>query len=280
MQNLFNALEHINPFSIITNNQVANEANNTDVTNTIRISKNIFDRSFHNPSFQLPLVKDIWKEIFSGLSFNELNNCASLSIKCYKLVNEPNLSKKAIYHDFCFNPSHWNHFFGEGTVQKNEIDKAFNLLPKDINEILKSPCPAFPNKRIMDTHMAVWIPESINGKPLTIDSFGLLLKQQPEFSENETGYQYLWNNIVQQMGSNSIKSGWVLMTTDVIPESRRKSFAEQQELVKKLNKDGHPAYRVPNAGEAIISIYAKYLMSGTKKRLFSDESYTYTRCQE
>src|SRR5665647_252764 len=102
MQYLFNVLEYINPFSIITNNQFVNQTNSTNVTNTITISKHIFDKSFDNRSFQLPLVKDIWKVIFSGLSFQELTNCASSSIECCRLTNDPVLSKEAIYRDFCF----------------------------------------------------------------------------------------------------------------------------------------------------------------------------------
>ena len=279
MQSLSSFLDYINPFSSITNNPGGNQTNNTNEINTIAISKHIFGRSFDSYS-QLPYHSDIWKVIFSNFNFSDLLNSCSLSVECYKLANDPVLSKIAIYRDFCFNPSDWNKFFGEGSVSNDEMEKAFDALPKNINEILKSPCPAFPGKRIMDTHMLVWIPESVKDKPLTIDSFGLLMKQQPEFSSNPEGYQYVSNEVVQGIGSDSIKSGWVLMTTDNIPDSRSKSFSDQQELIKKLNKDGKTDYRLPHAGEAIVSIYAKYLKSGTKKRLFSNKPWTCTRCQE
>lgn len=280
MNYLSTALDYINPFSLITNILCSIQTNNTDVTNTITISKHIFDNCFDNRSFPLPYHNDIWKKIFSNLNFRELKNLASVSIECCRLVNEPSFSKDAIYCDFSFNPSHWNQFFGLESVSNDENKKAIDSLPKNINEILMSPCPAFAGKRVMDTHMLVWIPESVRGKPLTINSFGLLLKQYPEFSKSETGYQFICDQIVQKIGDNAIQPGWVLMTTDVVPGSRENSFDEQKELVANLNKDGQTDYRVPNAGEAIVSISTKNLISGTKKCIFSLDPLAYTRCQE
>ena len=222
------------------------------------------------------LPNDMLKKIFSEADIQGLGTIACFNKNCNKLAS-PILRKK-IYDEICFNPAHWNKYCGDGTVSNEEIDKAFKLLPQNINEILKSPCPAFPGKRVMDTHMLIWIPKSINGKPLTIDSFGEFLKQQPEFANNPTGYRRIGDHIAQQEGGNQIKSGWVLMTTDVIPDSRKKSYDKQQKMVANLNKSGQTDYRVPKTGEAIVCIMADYLRS--KKRLFSDDPWTYTRCQE
>ena len=285
MQNLFNGLDYLTSFLTTPNNQILNQAKSDDtsprtfssiVTGTISISKMIFGKGFD--SIPLPYHPDIWKVIFSTLNFKDLQNCSHVSKECYKLANDPVFSKEVVFNEFCFNPSHWNKFCGDGTVSNEEIEKAFKLLPPNINEILKSPCPAFPGKRIVDTHMLVWIPESINGKKLTLDSFGKLLKQQPEFANNPTGYRRIGGHIAQQKGGNQIKSGWVVMTTDVIPDSRNKSYAKQQKMVANLNKSGQTDYRVPKAGEAIVCIMADYLRS--KKRLFSDDPWAYTRCQE
>jgi len=52
-------------------------------------------------------------------------------------------------------------------------------------------------------------------------------------------------------------------------------------MVESLNKNGQTGCRVPKTAEAIICIAAQYLRSKeSKKRLFSDEPETYTRCQE
>ena len=66
---------------------------------------------------------------------------------------------------------------------------------------------------------------------------------------------------------------WVLMTKDVIPGSRRQSYADQQRLVQEK-----PQYEVPDLLSATVGILAHYVRTG--ERLFSREPFTYTRCRE
>ena len=223
----------------------------------------------------LDLPNEIWEDIFLKSNFKDLGNCYLVDKKWNQLTNETVLVNKMIYEGFCFNPSHWNEFCGEGTVSDDEIAKAYASLPKDIIEILNSD---YNGERVIDTHMLVWMPESIKGEPLTINNFGKLLKEQPEFSRRPTGYGYINNSIVLQEGTAPIKSGWVLMTTDIIPDSQKKRYVEQLILLENLNKNGQTDYRVPKIAEVIICIAAKYLRS--KTRLFSEDPLTYTRCQE
>ena len=61
---------------------------------------------------------------------------------------------------------------------------------------------------------------------------------------------------------------WVLMTRDVIPNSRKI-------LERELLKSG---YRAPRILEAAIFIMVQYVRSGT--RLYSDNLCTYTICKE
>jgi hypothetical protein len=124
--------------------------------------------------------------------------------------------------------------------------------------------------------MLVWIPETINGKPLTINSFRELLKLKPEFSND--GYGYIWDEITKQEGGKSIESGWVLMATDVLPESRNKTYSDQKIMIERLNENDQTGWDVPMLGQAIVCIATEYLKSG--KRLFGNDPLTYTRCQE
>lgn len=250
-------------------------------TSLTSITPNIEAHQLADPAKNLELPSlpgDVWKVIFSDVNYKEFQTCSVVNKQWNDLTNDPILSKEVIYKDFCFNLSHWNVFCGPDTVSNDEIKKAWESLPKNIDEILKSPCPASPGKKVKDTHMLVWISETIKGKPVTIDSFGQLLKERPEFFKNQNGYQSIWNSIVQQEGSNTIKSGWVLMTTDVLPGSRYKSYDTQKALVENLNESIQLGYRVPKTVEAIACMVAEYLRSG--KRLFSDAPWTYTRCQE
>lgn len=213
------------------------------------------------PSFK-GLPNEIWKEIFLEGNIKDIRK---IDKAWNKVANDLMSTKKMIFEEFCFNPSHWNKFCGADTVSPDEIAKAYALLPDNINEILKSDCPAFPDKKIIDTHMLVWIPETINGKPVTTQNFGLLLK-------NKINYDYLGRLNIQE----PLKSGWVLMTTDVVPGSRNQYYTNQKILVENLNKNGQTGYRIPKTAEAIICIAAEYLRS--KKLLFGRE--TYTHCQE
>ena len=258
MQYLSNLIWGSSPSSVIINTSSAQSANSAEPL-----------------PLSLGLPNEIFKVIFSDVNFKELRNCSLVDKKWNQVTNDPMLVKKTIYEGFCFNPSHWNEFCGAGTVSHDEIAKAYASLPKDILEILKND---YNGKKVIDTHMLVWIPETIKGKPLTIDTFGALLKEKQEFSNSATGYGYIPNSIIQQEGNKPIKCGWVLMTTDVIPGSRNKSFADQELLVESLNKNGQTGYRVPKMAEAIVCIAAEYLRS--KKRLFSNDPSTYTRCQE
>ena len=64
------------------------------------------------------------------------------------------------------------------------------------------------------------------------------------------------------------------MTKDVLPESRSKSYSDQQKLVAGLDAR-EPTYEVPRTLDAAVCILARFASS--KIRLFSN---TYTRCQE
>ncbi len=112
-------------------------------TCTVKISKMILSHDFK--CFPLQYPKDIYSNIFSKLNFKDYQKIFSVCKEYLRIVNDPILSKEVIFKEFGFGPLLWNKFFGN-TISNEVIDKAFNSLPNDINEILKSPCPAFPKK--------------------------------------------------------------------------------------------------------------------------------------
>lgn len=246
-------------------------------------------------------VTDIMPEIiliiFQNLSFKKFVNCCLVSKDWNRLTNDQFISKHMVFQKIAFNPAHWNTYCGEGTVDNDQMDKAFRRLPNNIWEILKSPCPAFPGQRIMDTQMLVWIPEFIKGEALTIESFGELLKQKFEFFNHNTNYiQMIWQQtesgrrskgfgkirrkIAVQEGNKPINSGFVLMTTDILKGSRAKTHAHAKipDDFEKLNQNNQTDWRTPKLGEAIVCIMSEYLRSG--KRFFNENPITFTRCEE
>lgn len=214
----------------------------------------------------LPLLnQDVLKKIFMELDFRKMSSCAFVCKEWNQAVNDPSLIKENIFQKFSFSPLHWNEFYGADTISDEEVETARYLLKPHIFEILKSTSPAFPKKRIMDTHMLVWIPEKIKGKIVTILSFGELQR-----------YQYIWSKILEEMAELTIESGWVLMTTNILPDSTNKFYDEQQSYVESLNINNNVSWRVPKLAEAIVCISAKYLKRGNDNR-YKD---IYTRAQE
>ncbi len=157
------------------------------------------------------------------------------------------------------------------------------LLPHDFSCIWNGPCPVFlGEKRVKDTHMLVYLPKEVDGKPLSITSFEEIAKRY--FPANKDGYGEIWKDILAALGNKTPieKSCWMLMTKDVLPQSRGKFYYDQKAMVADLAKKALALYEVPRTLEAAICILAQYFNShaSSKIRLFSDNPATYTRCQE
>ncbi|MBI3901259.1 MAG: hypothetical protein HY324_03800 [Chlamydiia bacterium] len=137
-------------------------------------------------------------------------------------------------------------------------------LPRNIEEILNSPCPFSEDKsvKVKDTHMLVLVPATINEESVTLDML-------QEFFE--TNYPAYDGFLLQgEHGATAVgKSHWVLMTKAVIPESRNKSYNDQKAMLKGTD------YVLPQAVEAVVCILAEFIIS--KTHLYN---MTYTRCAE
>ncbi len=145
-------------------------------------------------------------------------------------------------------------------------------LPPNIHTILESPCPFWPGKKIKETHLLTLIPATINGAPLTLNKLEELIQNPQQGHKAE--YRYYNRDIKNEHGTTPVNQAyWVLMSRDVIPESRRKSYADQQQLVAQ-----HPHYQVPQAIEAAVCILMEFVVSGV--RLYGHRPLTYTRCEQ
>ncbi|MGH7238749.1 MAG: F-box-like domain-containing protein, partial [Candidatus Saccharimonadales bacterium] len=187
-------------------------------------------------------------------------------------------------------------FFGEVAFGKQQWAKYFGdvgdepPLPDNIHAILSSKCPIWPDKYVAQTHMLVLIPATIkqttvvDGKetetiiPLTLNSLGTLMKAYKKLGYT-TQYDYINFGAVSDHSTTSPnKSSWVLMTKDVIPESRSKSYDDQKAQVLSLCEKSTIEYQLPNVLDAATCIFMKYVTSGIC--LYSDDPWTYTHCLE
>ena len=147
------------------------------------------------------------------------------------------------------------------------------VLPDGLEAIMDSPCPFWVGRQVRDTHLLALIPSHVAGQPLTLDYLGDLITR-PQGEDHGTKYRYYWDGIRKAIGNQSPSSSyWVLMTKDVLPGSRDKSYRDQCALVER-----HQGYAVPGALEAAVVVLLHHVRSG--ERLYSDNPYTYTRCRE
>jgi hypothetical protein len=170
-----------------------------------------------------------------------------------------------------FGAKAWKDYFGV------EVGTA-PLLPANINEILNSSCPFWPGKQVKDTHLLVLVPAMVDGKPFTLDLLGDLIKS-PKGGGSKTQYTCYSGSVQRELGAKSPRSSyWVLMTRDVLPGSRSKAYDAQEALVAAHASRLNLPYEMPDALSAATAILLHHARTG--ERLYTDDPYTYTRCQE
>jgi len=234
-----------------------------------------FNETKQDPIEILP--DELVLKVFSHLNLATLGTICCVSKQWKQLANDPILWKIVIYREIAFGNDKWAQCFGTDVVKGEDNREEFSSLPSDdfIADCKKFK-NIFPEKNAKDSLMLVRLPKALNGG-LTLKSLGELAKKY--FSESDSGYRFIWSDIVQELGDKSIdKSRWVLMTTDVLPGSRNKSYAEQQKMVADLAEKSPISYEVPETLESAACILSQYF--GSKTRLFSDNPWTYTRCKE
>jgi hypothetical protein len=151
-------------------------------------------------------------------------------------------------------------------------------LPSNMDEILDSACPFWPDRKVRDTHLLVLLPATVDGKPFTLALLKELI-ERPKSGGHRTEYSHYDSAVKKQLGAVSpAASYWLLMTRDVLPGSLYEAYADQKALVAgHTSRTGLP-YELPKVLEAATAILTHHVRNG--ERLYSDNPYTYTRCQE
>ncbi len=176
------------------------------------------------------------------------------------------LSSPSVYARF--DAASWKEHFG---VSVSEIPP----LPVGIDALLASPCPFWPGRKIGSTHLLVLIPSRVDGVAFTLNKLGELARRY--FPDNKEGYRYYNSGVRAQLGSTPPKASyWLLMTHDILPSSRGRTYSAQQALVADRSREAGVSYVLPGALEAATAILTHYARSG--KRLYGDDPGTYTHC--
>lgn len=168
--------------------------------------------------------------------------------------------------------------FGENEwkYRGHQVSKAPDL-PKDFDKTWLSLC-LFTRKKVRDSYILVYIPEKVDGdfKFSLFQLWQLLRYSFPNLAFDSAD----WHNTcgpAHEKIKRVEKSGWVLMTKDVIPNSTGKSYKEQQAIISDITGSSLRNCQVPTAMEAMVCRVAQYWLNGNR---LSDEPKMYTRCRE
>ncbi len=216
-------------------------------------------------------------EIFSHFNLATLGTSCRVSKEWKRLANEPILWKRAIYRELAFGNDKWAHYFGKEVVKEEDSLEEFTSLPAaDFIADCKKFKSLFPDRKEKECLMLVRLPKTLDGR-LNLQTLGKLASRY--FPNSGTGYRHTWSRMVDEIGNQSIdQSYWVLMTKDILPDSRNKSYSDQQKMVADLADKSLLHYEVPTMLEAVTCILAHYFKSAN--RLFSDHPRTYTHCKD
>jgi hypothetical protein len=211
-------------------------------------------------------------------ALHEVQTVEQGPVQCLTQFGDSALERESMEEKACrsqllsqaFGAQEWEHYFGKVGAEPP--------LPADIVEILYSNCPFWPGNQVKDTHLLVLIPSTVNGVPFTLNLLGHLI-QNPKRGGYKTQYRDYCCDVHQHFGNQSPRSPyWVLVTRNVLPDSRYKTCAQHEEFVAVQSRRTGAPYKIPRVLEISTAILSYYVRSG--ERLYTHEPRTYTRCQE
>lgn len=198
----------------------------------------------------LSFPREINLEILSYLSLRELAGCCRLNKKWKEIASDETLWGKVIARDFAFGKEWWEKNYGDvGEVPP---------LPKDIVQILKSPCPYrglfwfqkwfYKETYVADTHVLVLKPKSVNGEP--ISSKHLTESKIPNVESKIPKGPHICATDFDISGGEKT-AYWFLMTKDIVLGTLFKDIPGQEYFFEK-----EMGYRFAEPIEAAIGILA------------------------
>ena len=172
--------------------------------------------------------------------------------------------------DSCvFNAKKWEKYYGYVGQEPG--------IPARIRGLLNRECKLWPGKKVYETSILTLIPEYVDGHLLTLDRCSQLIKR-PHIG-HKTKYSTYNRDVKIALGSQTVvPSRWVLMTRDLLPDSRYKLYEDQCAFSKQCAEEFDIAYTLPSILEGVVSTLCHHVQTGEK--LFNNRPKTYSRCME
>lgn len=157
-----------------------------------------------------------------------------------------------------FGARKWEYYFGIRVVEP--------ALPPDIDKILTSPCSIFPGNKVKDTHFLVLIPEG-----MTLEK----LEQLTQNAKHGNKVSFIFKDEeewTKHKDMPSDKTHWILMTKEVLPQSRNETWKRQKALAKTFSAQG---YDIPSSIEVAACLLLEHMQTG--ERVW-ENPFTFARC--
>jgi hypothetical protein len=154
------------------------------------------------------------------------------------------------------------------------------LPPTITPELLEAKCPIFKNgQRIKDTHLLVFIPQTVDKEPFTINALTerTKIKQLKTLFPDEPPSTKIftfqpWYHEEEFANTSVANSRWMLMPKRELPDSIDKTAEEQDRLLLE-----YPGYETPRAIELLTMLVINLLQNG--ERLFKEPNL-YLACSD
>src|ERR1700730_1343622 len=90
------------------------------------------------------IPEELVLQIFSHLNLASLGASCQVRREWNRIAKDPYVWKMVVCGDVAFSSKKWAQYTGNEIIKGEDISEEFSSLPENIVEILKSPCPAFP----------------------------------------------------------------------------------------------------------------------------------------
>ena len=198
------------------------------------------------------LPEEMWKEIIS-YSKDSLTLLSCVDIQLNKLTEDyvKNNPLQGL-----FGEKEWKHFNGDPGI-------VFPISLKMIQDFDAS------------KYILTFIPETINGKPLTLTSIDEFIKKYN--NTDISNYKYPLSNYGISNGTvGKYKAHWVMLSKNVLDGTRNETFEIQKQLVEEKK------FEIPNLIDVVVSLLMHKMK--TDEFIYPDGSnghqWTLTRVQE
>jgi hypothetical protein len=130
-------------------------------------------------------------------------------------------------------------------------------LPYHIHQIMESESPLKPNTgRVGDTHVLYYDP------PGTLNELVQRVKACAKKIEHPKAMGFSWSWGLDQLGDVPSEGGWVLISKDILEESRGKTYDQHVAMIGELNKKSFIKYEVPKCKAVIAACFLHNIATG------------------